>query len=220
MVFKRRDSRHWLMVVVHWFYPRGGWGRAIQYIKHRLHRLPGTPESIARGVFAGVFTVFTPFFGVHFVTAAIVAKLVRGNIIAALLATFIGNPLTYLPIAMASIHTGYFLLGREARGVGRHIFEAFSGAWRDLKHNFFAMFSPERADWTELGEFYYEVFLPFMVGSLVPGVLCGLACYYLSVPVIRAYQQRRLAKLRAKMNKMRKQADPGADEVAARDKGE
>lgn len=220
MVFKRRDTRPWLTIVAHWFYPRGGWGRAIRYIKHRLHRLPGTPESIARGVFAGVFTVFTPFYGMHFVTAAIVAKLVRGNIIAALLATFLGNPLTYLPIAMASIHTGYFLLGRDARGVGRHIFQAFSGAWRDLKHNFLAMFTPERAHWTELGEFYDEVFLPFMVGSLVPGVLCGLVFYYLSVPVIRAYQQRRLAKLRAKMDKMQRQAAPRSDGIGAQDKGE
>ena len=206
MVFKRRDSRHWVTVVAHWFYPRGGWGRAIQYIRHRLHRLPGTPESIARGIFAGAFTVFTPFYGMHFVVAIIIAKLVRGNIIAALLATFLGNPLTYLPIALASIHTGYFLLGREARGVGRNVFHAFSGAWQDLKHNFWAMFTPERADWHALGEFYDEVFLPFMVGSIVPGVVCGLICYYLSVPVIRAYQQRRLAKLRAKMDKMRMRA--------------
>lgn len=211
MVFKRRDSRHWVTVVAHWFYPRGGWGRAFLYIKHRLHRLPGTPESIARGIFAGTFTVFTPFFGLHFIVAAIVAKLVRGNILAALLATFLGNPLTYLPIAYTSIHTGYFLLGREARGVGRNVFHAFSGAWQDLQHNFLAIFTHEQADWNALWPFYDEVFLPFMVGSIVPGVVCGLIFYYLSVPVIRAYQQRRVAKLRVKMDKLRGQAGNKAD---------
>lgn len=211
MVFKRRDSRHWMTVVAHWFYPRGGWGRAIQYIKYRLHRLPGTPETIARGVFAGAFTVFTPFFGLHFILAALIARVMRGNILAALLATFIGNPLTYLPIALISIHTGHFLLGTEAGGIGGNIGHAFAGAWRDLKHNFLAMFTPERAHWDELLSFYNDLFFPFMVGGIIPGLICGTVCYYLSVPVIRAYQQRRLAKLRSKMNKMRRQAENRAD---------
>jgi len=211
MVFKRRDPRHWLEVVGRFFYPRGGWGRAMQYIKHRLHRLPGTPETIARGIFAGAFTVFTPFYGLHFVVAAVIAKVMRGNILAALLATFIGNPLTYLPIALISIHTGHFLLGTDPGGIGGHIGPAFAGAWRDLRHNIWAMFTPERAHWDELYLFYQDVFFPFMVGSIIPGLICGVICYYLSVPVIRAYQQRRLAKLRAKMNKMRRQAQRSAD---------
>jgi len=93
-VFKRRDSRSILRVVAEAFWPRGGWLRAFHYVKHRMRRLPGSPEQIARGVFAGAFTVFTPFFGMHFVVAAILAKSMRGSILAALLATFIGNPLT------------------------------------------------------------------------------------------------------------------------------
>ena len=50
-----------------------------------------------------------------------------------------------------------------------------------------------------------------MVGSIIPGLISGTVCYYLSVPVIRAYQQRRLAKLKAKMDKMRRQASEQAD---------
>ncbi len=212
MVFKRRDPRHWVEVVVHWVYPRGGWGRAIQYIRHRLHRLPGTPETIARGVFAGAFTVFTPFFGLHFVVAAVVARMMRGNILAALLATFLGNPLTYVPVALTSLHTGHFLLGTDPGGVlGPNVGHAFAGAWRDLRRNFMAMFTEDRAHWHELRVFYDDVFFPYMIGSIIPGIICGAVCYYLSVPVIRAYQQRRLAKLRAKMEKLRKQAQEGAE---------
>ena len=44
--------------------------------------------------------------------AALLAKLMRGNVIASLLATFVGNPLTFLPIAAISMQTGNFLLGR------------------------------------------------------------------------------------------------------------
>ena len=50
------------------------------------------------------------------------------------------------------------------------------------------------------------MFFPWLVGGLIPGVICGLICYYISVPVIRAYQKRRAAKLRTKMDKLRRQA--------------
>ncbi|HEY9022386.1 MAG TPA: DUF2062 domain-containing protein, partial [Paracoccaceae bacterium] len=54
MVFKRRDKRPLWKIVAEFFWPRGGWTRAAQYVRHRLHRLPDTPEKIARGIFAGV----------------------------------------------------------------------------------------------------------------------------------------------------------------------
>ena len=80
---------------------------------------PIRPHRIARGIFAGVFTTFTPFFGLHFVVAAILARLMRGNILAALLATFFGNPLTYVPIGVVSLKTGHFLLGLAAAALMR-----------------------------------------------------------------------------------------------------
>jgi uncharacterized protein (DUF2062 family) len=207
-VFRRRDSRSILRVVAEGVWPRGGWLRAFHYVKHRMHRLPGTPEQIGRGIFAGAFTIFTPFFGLHFVVAALLAKLMRGSILAALLATFLGNPLTYVPIALISLQTGHFLLGTSMRGeVNENIFTKFVGAAGDLWHNFLAMFTPERAHWEELHRFYDDVFFPWMVGSIVPGLICALLCYYVSVPVIRAYQKRRAARLRKKMEKLREQAN-------------
>jgi uncharacterized protein (DUF2062 family) len=74
VVFKRRDQRGWIQVIAQFLWPRGGWARAFQYVQHRLRRLPGTPEQIARGIFAGAVTVFTPFFGLHFVVAALLAR--------------------------------------------------------------------------------------------------------------------------------------------------
>lgn len=218
MVFKRRDARPLPEVLKHWVYPRGGWGRAIRYIRHRLHRLPGTPESIARGVFAGAFVVFTPFYGLHFVLAAILARLMRGNILAALLSTFIGNPLTYVPIALISLETGHFLLGGPGTGgrIGQGLGQAFAGAWSDLQRNVLTIFVGGEANWDELYAFYDAVFFPFMIGSIIPGIISGLICYYLSVPVIRAYQQRRIAKLRAKVEKLKAQAQAQAQAQAER----
>lgn len=211
MVFKRRDSRSIQRLVGEVFWPRGGWVRAFHYVKHRMNRLPGTPEEIARGVFAGAFTIFTPFFGLHFVVAAIIAKLMRGSILAALLATFLGNPLTYVPIAIISLQTGHWMLGTSMRSaVDESTFSKFAAAAGDLWHNFKAIFTPERAHWTELHRFYDDVFFPWMVGSIIPGLVCGVICYYLSVPVIRAYQKRRVARLRKKMEKLRDQAGGAA----------
>ncbi|WP_442641779.1 DUF2062 domain-containing protein [Roseicyclus sp.] len=207
MVFKRRDQRPWLQIVAEVLWPRGGWSRAFQYVQHRLRRLPGTPEQIARGIFAGVLVSFSPFFGLHFILAGIIAKIMRGSILASLLATFIGNPLTYVPIAVISLQTGHFLLGSSPRSeVDESVFAKFGGAAGDLWHNFIAIFTPERAHWDELAVFGRDVFWPWLVGGIIPGTLCGLLCYYLSVPVIRAYQKRRAAKLRKKMDKLERQA--------------
>jgi uncharacterized protein (DUF2062 family) len=196
-----------LSAIGHALWPRGGWGRAFQYVQHRLRRLPGTPEQIARGIFAGAFVVFTPLFGLHFFLAVLLAWIMRGSIIAALLATFIGNPLTYVPIAVLSLQFGHFLLGTTPRGeVDESVFAKMSGAAGDLWHNFLAIFTPAQAEWQELSIFYRDVFYPWLIGGLIPGVVCGLVCYYLSVPVIRAYQKRRAARLRKKMEKLRRQA--------------
>jgi uncharacterized protein (DUF2062 family) len=211
VIFKRRDSRGVFRLVAEAFWPRGGWVRAFHYVKHRMRRLPGTPEQIARGVFAGAFTIFTPFFGLHFVVAAVLAKVMRGSILAALLATFLGNPLTYVPIAFISLQVGHWMLGTTMRGeLNDSIFAKFAAAAGDLWHNFIAIFTPETAHWEELHRFYDDVFFPWMVGSIVPGLICGVICYYLSVPVIRAYQKRRSARLRKKMEKLREQAGAAA----------
>lgn len=215
MVFKRRDRRPIWKIVFEFFWPRGGWGRAARYVKHRLHRLPDSPEKIARGIFAGVFTTFTPFFGMHFVIAATIAVIVRGNIIAALLGTFFGNPLTYVPIGVISMKTGYFLLGRghhDDHEVHRSLGGKFVDAGENLKDNIMALVSGRDMEWHELSVFYDEVFFPYMIGGIIPGIIAGLICYYISVPLIRAYQKRRKGALKAKLAALKKKAHLSADE--------
>ncbi len=212
MVFKRRDRRPAWKVLTEFLYPRGGWVRAFEYVKHRVRRLPDTPEKIARGVFAGVWTTFTPFFGFHFVVAFLLAKVMRGNILAALLATFFGNPLTYVPIAIVSLKTGHFMLGSSPHAdLETRISAKFAAAWGDLWHNFLALFGPEKMDWHGLAVFHDEVFLPFMVGGIVPGMIAGMVAYYLSVPVIRAYQNRRRKKLRNRLQALQEAPKAGTE---------
>lgn len=215
MVFKRRDKRSVLQIAADAVYPKGGWARAFHYVKHRVRRLPDSPEKIARGIFAGLFTTFTPFYGLHFVIAALLARLLKGNILAALMATFFGNPLTFLPIGVIALKIGHFILGTELhQEVDDSLADKFIGAGEDLLNNLWALFTDADAHWTRLGEFYDEVFFPYMIGGILPGIVTGIIGYYLSVPVIAAYQKHRRGKLKKKLAELQAKASGKADERA------
>lgn len=220
MVFKRRDKRPIWKIVLESLWPKGGWGRAAYYIKHRVQRLPDPPHRIARGIWAGVFTAFTPFYGIHFVIAALLAKGMRGNIFAALFGTFFGNPLTYIPIGVICLKVGHFILGTEFdEDVDKSLVGKFTDAMADLWYNLFALFTDAEADWSHLARFWDEVFFPYLVGGIVPGLVAATVCYYLCLPVLQAYQKRRRGKLKKKLAALRAQAEtkakplPGADEA-------
>jgi uncharacterized protein (DUF2062 family) len=58
-----------------------------------------------------------------------------------------------------------------------------------------------------LSEFYDEVFFPYMIGGILPGIVCGIICYYLTAPVIRAYQKRRnKGVLKARLARLKRKA--------------
>lgn len=212
MVFRRRDRRSVLRAIADFLYPKGGWTRAFHYVKHRVRRLPDTPERIARGIWAGVFTTFTPFYTMHFLVAFLIARVVHGNILAALMATFFGNPLTYVPIGFVSLKTGHFILGTKfEEGAARSFGGKFFDAAHDLMRNFVAIFSDQQPDWRGLSVFYHEIFLPYLVGGIIPGMIVATICYVLSVPVIRAYQKRRKKQIKKKFDAIRKMAEAKAE---------
>ncbi len=203
-MFKRRDRRPIWKIVLEALWPRGGWGRAARYVRLRLNRLPDPPDRIARGIFAGVLTTFTPFYGFHFFTAALIAWVMRGNILAAILSTFFGNPLTYVPIGVVSMKTGYWLLGLEADPDHGSLGKKFVKAGEDLWRNLLSVFTPEHADWSHLRIFYDEVFFPYMIGGIIPGIVCGIIAYYISMPLITAFQNRRKGVIKAKLAELKK----------------
>jgi len=220
LVFKRRDRRPIWKIALDFVYPKGGWTRAFHYVKHRVNRLPGSPERIARGLAAGVFASFTPFYGLHFITAALFARLLRANILAALLGTFAGNPLTYVPIGVIAMNMGYFILGIGNGVIEEDVHRSLGGKFLDagasLLGNMMAVFKGRPADWQGLAVFYNEVFFPYLVGGIAPGLVAALVSYYLSVPLIRAYQKRRAKKIMARIDARRKKAHDKADAAVNR----
>ncbi|MGJ8615223.1 MAG: DUF2062 domain-containing protein [Sulfitobacter sp.] len=212
MIFKRRDPKPALRAIAEFLWPRGGWTRAFHYVKHRMRRLPDSPERIARGIWAGVFTTFTPFYGLHFVVAAIIARGMQANILAALMATFFGNPLTYVPIGIASLKTGHWILGTHLdERVHRSFGGKFADAGSDLWYNFMAIFTEAEMDWSGIVVFVREIFYPYLIGGILPGILCASLAYYLSVPLLRAYQKRRKGMIKAKFEALKQKAAAKAD---------
>ncbi len=201
MVFKRRNRRSFGQVVTQSVWPRGGWGRAAHYMKHRLRRLPDAPHRIARGIWAGIVISFTPLFGLHFVLTAVLSWIVRGNVIAGLMATFVGNPVTFPFIAAIAVEFGNWMLGHPGAVSPLAIFADFGYAGAEFWNNVKAFFTGGDQHWNRLETFFFRVYLPYLIGGLLPGIVAGVAGYYVSLPIIIAYQNRRKKKLREKLER-------------------
>ena len=202
-MFKRRNPRSYGRMASDMIYPRGGWVRAATYNWHRLRRLPDQPHRIGRGAAAGVFISFTPLFGFHFLGGAAVGWLIRGNILAALLGTFIGNPLTIPFIAMLSLTSGRWLLGLHGDLSPQNIFGEFAQAGEEVYNNLLAPFGPRIAHWDQLSHFLNDIYWPYMLGGIIWGTVAGVITHYLTVPVIKAYHKRRAKKMEARIARAR-----------------
>jgi uncharacterized protein (DUF2062 family) len=77
----------------------------IQLLKKGL-----SPDEIARGIAAGVFIAFIPFFGTHTITAIGAAQVLRLNTLIVILGTQISNPLSFPFQIFLSAEIGSLLL--------------------------------------------------------------------------------------------------------------
>lgn len=112
-VFRRRRKRAILMRLLEIIWPRMGWRRAGKYYASRIKRMPGTPYSIACGFALGAAVSFTPFIGLHFVLAGLLAWALRANILASAIGTAVGNPWTFPGIWFGVLWLGSKIMGRD-----------------------------------------------------------------------------------------------------------
>lgn len=145
------------------FWPRGGWRKAIRYGLIQMAQMPSSPYALAIGFSAGAFVSFTPFLGFHFLLAAAIAWVLRGNIIASALGTIVGNPLTFPFIWAMDYIVGIWILeGRLLR------FEEVS-----LPSNL-----------NDVANIFY----PLFVGGLLSGLVCGAVVFILIYTSVRLYR--------------------------------
>ncbi|MEZ5798956.1 MAG: DUF2062 domain-containing protein [Paracoccaceae bacterium] len=222
MVFKRRDPLGWGAWLREQVYPRSGFKRATRYVIHRMRRLPDQPHRVARGVFAGSLIGFLPLPGLQFVAAWLASRAINGNLLAALLATFNTNPITTPFFAVLAMTLGHWILGIEAPLNAEYIGRAFAHAGHDLWFNVKAMFGPQQTQWEGLIQFWHEIYWPYFIGALGPGVVLSLIAYYVTIPLVEAYQKARAAKAherREKRHRLKEAVAKAANRLKPRGEG-
>ena len=172
MLFKRKIPADWREKLRVWLWPRRSWSRSARYVTKRILRLTASPHAISAGVAAGVFASFTPFMGFHFLTAFVVAYIIAGNLLAAALGTFFGNPISFPFIWASTYTTGNFILNRSANlnskvpGDKLNSLE-FGNVW---DHGFYSIFHQISGIWN-------PVIKPMLVGSIPVGVSVSIITY-------------------------------------------
>ncbi len=146
----------------------------------RILRLRASPHAIAIGTAAGVFVSCTPFLGFHILLATAFTYLVAGNVIAAVIATWFGNPITF-PIIWASTYKlGRFMLGQSGTETLFHVSEL------SAKLSTYSL----RTIW--------PIIEPMIVGSLPIGIGCGLVTYVATRIAVAEFRKRQEARLKAR----------------------
>jgi len=204
VILKRRNPKSLVRTVAEFFWPRGGWRRAATYVLHRMRRLPDSPERICLGIALGSFVSFLPLYGLHFASAALLAWIFRGNILAALLGTFYGNPITFPVMAVTAMELGHWILGTYQAVSFTDAMTAIGHASTELTFNVMAIVTSDTAHWYNLAEFFWQVFLPYLLGGAIIGLPSAIAIYFLHLPLVRAYQRRRQKRLKARFEAARR----------------
>ena len=141
--------------------------RVISYYKLRLARLPDTNYAISSGFACGAMVSFTPLLGLHFVLAVIFAYFIRGNFIAALIGTVVGNPITFPFIWGLIYKVGTYVTNIKLEKITNEI-------------NFEMI-----VDQT------YEIFFPMLIGGIIIAPIVWIISYYVVYSFIASYKKRK-----------------------------
>ncbi len=138
---------------------------------------------MAAGFAFGAAVSFTPFVGLHFIISAILAWLLRANIIASAIGTAVGNPWTF-PFIWYWIHTLGQWLGasHEDYNLVDSDYSGFFGSLMDATLSL---------DLNYLFETAWPVFWTMLVGGVPTAIVVWFAFYIPLKPLVSAYQSRR-----------------------------
>ena len=127
--------------------------RASLFYFLKLVRVKDSQDKLAIGFACGSMVSFTPFIGFHFFLAIIFAYILRGNIVASLIGTFIGNPFTFPFIWIFIYKIGNIFFKND---------QNFS-----LELTFQSLFDQG-----------YDILFPMLIGSLIVCIPIWLISYY------------------------------------------
>ena len=182
----------------HWSW----WTDPRQWLRTIL-QLEDSPRSIALGTALGVFVALTPTVGIQMVIVMVIALLtkpfLRFNRVAALVAVYLSNPVTVVPIYWFNYRIGTIFLEET------------------VSHSEFArMFRHDQlGGWRQtLQALFFQVGMPLVVGSLVVALFWGLATYPLMLRVCQYVQDRRRARESKSRRSEQSPAEPVVEELS------
>lgn len=170
MLFARRKAPTLLERGRVALWPRRSWSRSFRYAVLRFERLDAPPHALALGLAIGVFASFQPILGVQMLFAGAVAWMLGGSMAAAFLGTFVGTPVTWPFMWLASYHLGAFIIGEDRSVTVGELWDALAGLG--------AAASPGALDaGYGGGNVVWQVLVPLAVGAVPLGLLAGAAFY-------------------------------------------
>lgn len=150
--------------------------KAVRQAYLRIMRHPGSPQRTGRGVAIGLFAAFIVPFMFHMAVALVLAFLLRGARFAAVVATWISNPLTFPVIYPVQCYVGGYLIGRPlsyetvCRVVGGMVKEP---------------------TWDAFAQMGLVFLVPFFAGGLLFGSIAAVAGYFLSIYLLTRFRARK-----------------------------
>lgn len=158
----------------------------IKYLFYKVLRSNSSTEEVADGLAIGVFVSLQPIMGSQMTVALILTWLFKKNHWVAILAAWITNPVTFVPIYLFNYWVGLYFYPQGARlDEMRKIF-AGDLTWKMVQ---------------ELGK---DILMPLLVGSAVVGVFAA----FISRALCLKYYDRLKAKFKHTLH-LRKQDQPG-----------
>lgn len=159
------------------------WSR-LRYFWRQVLRLRATPHEVALGFAIGVFVACTPFIGIQTVLACALAFVFRVSMPAALLGTFVGNPLSWPAIWSASYVSGALLLGQDPSYAANHLGETANVLGATLM-------TPSMQTFDAAVDNLLPIAEPMVVGGLLVGLIAAIFSYYPTRRAVRVFQRHR-----------------------------
>lgn len=158
--------------------------KVASYHWRRLLRLRATPHEVALGCAAGVFAACTPFLGFQMALAGALALVLRVSVPAALVGTFVGNPLSWPAIWSASYIAGAWLLGHDPAAAADNFAENATALTATLS-------APGQPSLDVAMVNLSPIWWPLVLGGSLIGLLAAVLSYYPTRRAVRLFQKRR-----------------------------
>jgi len=159
------------------------WIPGLRSTCQRLVNLRASPHEIALGCALGAFVSITPLLGVQTLLAIIFAFILRASVPAAIVGTFLGNPLSWPFIWVSTYVMGLQIVGLEGSFDPAAVERNIQLLWAALLDP-----SPRLLDATV--SLFWPLLWPMLAGSVPIGLLTAAIVYYISRNAVRGWRLR------------------------------